>query len=118
MEFLGFVLVLVLALLALSRGKRLDQEIRGLHERIDSLSNDLARLKRLAAPTPAPEVPQTPVRAPVSSAGPAPGAVVPPGPPQAPARPRRAGPPVAAAPQPPPGPPPLPRAPPHARPPL
>src|SRR2546427_12868439 len=108
MEFLGFVLVLVLALLALSRGKRLDQEIRGLHERIESLSNDLARLKRLAAPTPAPEVPQTPVRAPVSSAVPAPGAVVPPAPAAAPAGLRRAAQPVAGPPQPPPRPPPLP----------
>src|SRR3989442_7327834 len=106
MEFLGFVLVLVLALLALSRGKRLDQEIRGLHERIDSLSNDLARLKRLAAPTPAPEVPQTPVRAPVSSAGPAPGAVVPPAPAHAPAGLLRAARPAATPPKAPPRPPP------------
>ena len=118
MEFLGFVLVLVLALLALSRGKRLDQEIRGLHERIDSLNNDLARLKRLAAPTPAPEVLQTPVRAPVSSAVPAPGSVVPAAPAEAPAGLVRAAEPVAASPKPPPVPPPIRTAPSHAVPPI
>src|SRR2546427_5587510 len=118
MEFLGFVLVLVLALLALSRGKRLDQEIRGLHERIDSLNNDLARLKRLAAPTPAPEVPQTPVRAPVSSAVPAPGPVVPAAPAEAPAGLVRAAEPVAASPKPPPVPPPIRTALSHAVPPI
>src|SRR2546425_1968219 len=111
MEFLGFVLVLVLALLALSRGKRLDQEIRGLHERIDSLSNDLARLKRLAplraggeathAPAEAAPPTPAPVRAPVGSAGPAPGSVVP-----------------AAPPKPPPVPPPIPNPPPHPVPPI
>src|SRR3989442_1303019 len=47
MEFLGFVLVLVLALVALSRGTRLDQEIHRLHERIDSLGNELTRLKKV-----------------------------------------------------------------------
>jgi len=111
MEFLGFVLVLVLALLALSRGKRLDQEIRGLHERIDSLSNDLARLKRLAplraggeathAPAEAAPPTPAPVRAPVGSAGPAPGSVVP-----------------AASPKHPPVPPPIRTAPSHAVPPI
>src|SRR5438093_5305454 len=118
MEFLGFVLVLVLALLALSRGKRLDQEIRGLHERIDSLNNDLARLKRLAPPTPAPEVLQTPVRAPVSSAVPAPGSVVPAAPAEAPAGLVRAAEPVAASPKPPPVPPPIRTALSHAVPPI
>src|SRR2546422_3522198 len=110
MEFLGFVLVLVLALLALSRGKRRDQEIRGLHEQIDSLSNVLARLKRLAplraggeathAPAEAAPPTPAPVRAPVGSAGPAPGAVVSPAPPKPPPVP----PPIPTAP-PPPGPP-------------
>ncbi len=47
MEFLGFVLVLVLVLVALSRGRRLDLEIRELNLRIDSLSGDLALLKKI-----------------------------------------------------------------------
>src|SRR2546428_12397957 len=75
MEFLGFVLVLVLALVALSRGTRLDQEIHRLHERIDSLANELARLKKVVtsrlqeapahAATPAATLPATP--GPISS---------------------------------------------------
>src|SRR2546427_527809 len=74
MEFLGFVLVLVLALVALSRGKRLDQEMHRLHERIDALSNELARLKKVLASrvqettahaaTPAATLPASPVPTP------------------------------------------------------
>src|SRR5437867_3808426 len=92
MEFLAFVLVLVLALVALSRGNRLDEQIRLLREQIDSLSDDLARLKKLvtlgtgaaaghalaeAAAQPAdPIAPGMPARAPMAQAVPAPAPVV------------------------------------------
>lgn len=69
MGFLGFIVVLIVALAALWRARALAESIDDVNRRIDSLDMDIARLRRSAAAAAAPQRPLEPAQAPGVPAG-------------------------------------------------